>query len=262
MTVNANNARIFGSDNDAIYLAPLGTTLPTSLDDELDPAFEDVGWLNGDGITESLTGSVEKSRGYQGNGVVRTRISEPGTTVAFVALETKKQTNELRYVTKASTTTAGVRKTTRGSGQRVVKRACVIDKFDSDDVTIKERDVIEVLEISPNGDRVATNADIAMYPFLGEIIGDYDHYETDLEAAWGAGAQGFAAMSAPDESWTVSQLKTYAADNEIDLTGATLKADILAAVESGATAADAGETTPDAATGTAGETSATDTSAA
>lgn len=264
MTVNANNARIFGSDNDAIYLAPIGTTLPTSIDDELDPAFEDVGWLSGDGITESLTGSVEKVRGHQGNGVVRTRISEPGTTVTFVALETKEQTNQLRYVEKNSTTTAGVRKTTRGAGQRVTKRACVIDKFDSDDVTIKERDVIEVLEISPNGDRVATNADIAMYPFLGEIIGDYDHYETATEAAGGAGAQSFAAMSAPDESWTVAQLKEYAGENDIDLTGASLKADILAAVvDSGTTPAETTETTPTAdAAGDSGETDAADNSAA
>ncbi|WP_336642053.1 phage tail tube protein [Microbacterium sp. USHLN272] len=262
MTVNANNARIFGSDSDAIYLAPIGTPLPESIDDELDAAFEDVGWLNGDGITESLTGSVEKSRGYQGNGVVRTRISEPGTTVAFVALETKAQTNGLRYVEKSSATTAGVRKTTRGSGQRVTKRACVIDKFDSDDVTVKERDVIEVLEISPNGDRVATNADIAMYPFLGEIIGDYDHYETDTEADGDAGTQGFAAMSAPDESWTVAQLKDYASENEIDLAGASLKAEILAAV-SDAAPADTAETAPvaDAANDSA-ETSAADSSAA
>lgn len=265
MTVNANNARIYGSDNDAIYLAPVGTPLPTSIDDKLDAAFEDVGWLHTDGITESLTGSVEKSRGYQGNGVVRTRISEPGTTVSFVALETKAQTNGLRYVEKASATTAGVRKTTRGSGQRVTKRACVIDKFDSDDETIKERDVIEVLEISPNGDRVASNADIAMYPFLGEIIGDYDHYETDTTAAdGGAGTQGFAAMSAPDESWTVAQLKDYASENDIDLAGASRKAEILAAVvDSDTASAEPTETAPtaDAASGS-GETSDAGTSAA
>ncbi len=173
MTVNANNARIYGSDLDAVYLAPVGTTLPTTIDEPLDPAFQDVGWLHTDGITESATGSVEKSRGYQGNGVVRTRINEPGTTVAFTALETKAQTNELRYHEKDATVTAGVRKTTRGSGQRVSKRACVIDKFDFDNTTIKERIIIEVFEVSPNGDRVATNSDIAGFPFTGEIIGDY-----------------------------------------------------------------------------------------
>lgn len=189
MTVNADLARIYGSDIDAIHLAPVGTTLPTTIDGVLDPAFEDVGWLNTDGITESLTGSVEKTRGYQGNGVVRTRISEPGTTVSFVALETKAQTNSLRYHEKqVTTTTPGVRQVKRGSGQRIAKRACVIDMFDTDNTTVKERYVIEVLEISPNGDRVATNADIAMFPFIGEIIGDYDHFETDLETVEEEGA--------------------------------------------------------------------------
>lgn len=181
MTVKAELARIFGSEIDAIHLAPFGTVLPTTIDGVLDDLFEDVGWLNDDGVTESLTGSVEKKRGHQGNGVVRTRISEPGTTVSFTALETKAQTNSLRYHEKSASVTAGVRKTKRGPGQRISVRTAVIDIFDQDDTTVKERYCIERLEISPNGDRVATNADIAAYPFIGEIIGDYDHFATDVE---------------------------------------------------------------------------------
>lgn len=182
MAVNADLARIYGSDIDAIYLAPIGTTLPTTIDGVLDPAFEDVGWLHSDGITESPTGSVEKSRGYQGNGVVRTRINEPGTTVQFVGLEAKAQTNQLRYHEKTvDTAVAGVRKVTRGAGQRISKRAAIIDLFDSDDTTVKERYIIPVLEIAPNGDRVATASDLVGYPFIGEIIGDYTHFATDLE---------------------------------------------------------------------------------
>ncbi|HWU28026.1 MAG TPA: hypothetical protein VN041_02910 [Microbacterium sp.] len=181
MGVNAELARIFGSDIDAIHLAPLGTTLPTDIDGVLDPAFEDVGWLSDDGVTESLTGSVEKKRGHQGNGVVRTRISEPGTTVTFSALESKAQTMGLRYVEKTSTVTAGVRKTTRGPGQRITARAAVLDFYDADETTVKERYIIPRLEIAPNGDRVLNNADIATLPFIGEIIGEYTHLATDLE---------------------------------------------------------------------------------
>ena len=48
----AENAFIAGSDLDAIYLAPLGTPLPDNIDSELDPAFEHLGWLHSDGITE------------------------------------------------------------------------------------------------------------------------------------------------------------------------------------------------------------------
>lgn len=181
MAVNSANARIFGSDADCIHLAPLGTTLPTDIDGALDPAFEDVGWLHSDGITESQTGSVEKIRGHQGNGVVRTRINEPGTTVSFTALETKGQTVSLRYDEQSVTESAGVRTSVRGAGQRVSARAAVIDVFDADDDTIKERIVIERLEVSPNGDRVMVNSDIAGFPFIGEIIGSYTSFATVTE---------------------------------------------------------------------------------
>lgn len=179
--LNANLARINGSDADAIYLAPLGTTLPTTLDGELDPAFEEVGWLGDEGFTETLTGSRNKSRGHQGNGVVRTRMNETGTEIAFVALEQKAQTQSLRYHEKETATTGGVRTTTRSPGQRINRRAAVIDLFDADNETVKERFIIPVFEIAANGDRTRNSSDIAGFPFIGEIIGDYQHIDTDLE---------------------------------------------------------------------------------
>lgn len=179
--MNADNARIYGSENDCIYLAPLGTTVPTDIDSPLDAAFEDVGWLHSDGITESQTGSVEKIRGHQGNGVVRTRINEPGTTISFTALETKDQTNSLRYVESDVTTADGVRKATRGAGQKIATRVAVIDVFDADNDEVKERFVIPRFEVSPNGDRQMVNSDIAGFPFVGEIIGEYTHYSTELD---------------------------------------------------------------------------------
>ncbi|MDF2992088.1 MAG: hypothetical protein K0S37_2602 [Microbacterium sp.] len=184
MTVNAGLARIFGSDNDAIYLAPFGTTLPTTIGGPLDPAFEDVGWLHSDGLGETLTGSVNRIRGHQGQGVVRTRMTEPGTQISFHALESKAQTNSLRYHEKSvDTTTPGVRKATRGPGQRIQVRAAVIDLFDADDDEVQDRLLIPRFEISPNGDRTFAGEDIAGYPFLGEIIGEYIHLATDLEEA-------------------------------------------------------------------------------
>lgn len=178
MAVNSSLARIFGSDSDAIYLAPLGTPLPTTIDEPLDAAFEDVGWLHSDGITETFTGSKSEIRGHQGQKVVRTRIETPGTTVGFHALESKPQTKSLRYDEKqVDTSVPGVRKVTRGAGQKVQARAAVIDIFDADDVTVKERHVIARFEIIPDGDRVFAGSDIAGFPFLGEIIGDYVSFE-------------------------------------------------------------------------------------
>lgn len=178
MTVNASNARIFGSDNDAIYLAPVGTTPPATIIAVPAAGYEDVGWLHTDGITEAFTGSKTEIRGHQGARVVRTRMETPGTTISFHALESKDQTKALRYDEKSSTVATGVRTVQRGAGQKVSARAAVIDIFDADDVTVKERWIIPRLEISPDGDRVFANTDIAGFPFIGEIIGNYTVLET------------------------------------------------------------------------------------
>lgn len=50
MTINASNARVFGSDLDAVYLAPVGATLPTTINGPLGVEFESVGWLHSDGL--------------------------------------------------------------------------------------------------------------------------------------------------------------------------------------------------------------------
>lgn len=173
MATNPNLVRVFGSSLDAINLAPLATAMPTAINTALNVAFEDVGWLGDDGITETLTGSLTKLRGHQGNGVVRQSMTEPGTQFSFVALETKEQTKQLRYNVKTSSVATQIRTQTRGPGQIVAARACVIDLFDKDNTTIQERYIIPRLEITPNGDRQAMFGGFAVFPFLGEIIGDY-----------------------------------------------------------------------------------------
>lgn len=182
--VNSALARIFGSDNDKIWLADISTALPTDLATPPGSGFEDIGWLNTDtGVTETALGSLAEIRGHQGAGIVRTRMETPGTQFQFVALEQKQMTDELRYDVKTSTTAAGVKTSTRGSGQKVKPRAAVIDLLDVDDDSVQMRICIPRLEIIPNGDRTFINSDIAGYPMLGTVIGDYTVIETDIENA-------------------------------------------------------------------------------
>jgi hypothetical protein len=185
MAVNSDLARLYGSDNDSVHIGPTSATFPTTLD--ADPAgFEEIGWLDSDtGITETLLGSITEIRGHQGNGVVRTRVENPGTQFQFVALETKELTNGLRYDVKSSTTEAGVRREVRGSGQKAKRRKIIIDLFDqisTDDDEIKMR-AMATVEIVPNGDRVYVNSEIAGYPMLATVIGDIEVLETDVENA-------------------------------------------------------------------------------
>lgn len=186
MTLQATNARIFGGEGDSISLAPLGTILPTGLNDPLNGAFDDVGWLHSDGVEEELSGSKTKHRGHQGQLVVRTRMEEPGTEHTFHALESKAMTQRMRYAEKAVSTAGGVRATTRGAGQRVTAVAAVIEFFDADDATIKERMAIPRYEVTPDGNRKFAGTDISGFPFRGEIIGDYYHWANSpqLKTSW------------------------------------------------------------------------------
>lgn len=176
MTLTASNARIFGSDLDSIYLAPIGTPLPTLLTDSLNGAFEDVGWLSDDGVGEELSGSKTKYRGHQGMAVIRTRMTESGTEYTFVAAETKAQTLSLRHDEKSVSTLNGVRLATRGPGQKVSARAAVIDFYDADDVSVRERIAIARFEIVPDGNRTFKADGISMFPFRGEQIGNALHW--------------------------------------------------------------------------------------
>lgn len=179
MGTNESNLFVPGSTRDAIYLAPLGTTLPTDITtDPVELGFEHVGWLHTDGIVEAASGSKTEIRGHQGQAVVRTRIDSPGTSFAFQALETKPQTTALRYDEKSTEVVGGVRKTRRSPGQKVSARAAVIDVFDADFNERQERHVIAHVDITPNGDRTYAGTDIAGYPFTADVIGEYDTYST------------------------------------------------------------------------------------
>ena len=50
----------------AIYRAPLGTKLPTSVNEELDPAFKDLGYVSEDGVTSSNTRESESIKAWGG----------------------------------------------------------------------------------------------------------------------------------------------------------------------------------------------------
>lgn len=183
MSANAELARLYGSDNDAVHIGSTSATFPTTL--EASPAgFEEVGWLNTDtGVTETLLGAVAEIRGHQGAGIVRTRMETPGTQFQFVALEAKALTNGLRYVEKSSTTSGGVRRTTRSAGQVAQRRKVLIDLYDQDPDYGAQLRIMALCSIVPNGDRVYINSDIAAYPFLATVLGDYEVLETDLESA-------------------------------------------------------------------------------
>lgn len=63
----------------AIYRAPLGTTLPQNAVDELDAAFEEMGYVSEDGVSENISRESESIKAWGGDTVLVTQTSKEDT---------------------------------------------------------------------------------------------------------------------------------------------------------------------------------------
>lgn len=69
-----------------IFRAPLGTTMPTNATDPLDAAFQPIGYVGEDGVTETIDRSVNKIKAWGGD-IVKVVQTETSTTYEFAAIE-------------------------------------------------------------------------------------------------------------------------------------------------------------------------------
>lgn len=122
--LNVNEVLQFGSDDDSVALAPVGTALPASLDAELDKAFVEVGWINEDGMTFAPDDSVDKRKAHQGHRIYRTVMTDSSTDFKFVALQANLQTLALQWHVKSSKKDAGGKFSTH-----VLSNARTIDAY-------------------------------------------------------------------------------------------------------------------------------------
>lgn len=168
--VRAENARIFGSDDDSVAI---GSSLEALLPEGLEPLsddFTEVGWLGDEGIGFAPEDSVDKHHGHQGGRVVRTKMTSSETTFTFQALESKISHVGLAMSVKASETAeGGVTKHTMGA-REVVRRPFVIDTYDGE---FHYRWVVPIGEIGERTEFALSKSDITAWEFNVEIIGDF-----------------------------------------------------------------------------------------
>ena len=81
---DATEAVVAGSGD--LYIAPVGTTLPETMDDALDPAFVKLGLVSEDGLTFSGAPSIEEFFAWQKRDPIRREMTQHEKTITF-ALE-------------------------------------------------------------------------------------------------------------------------------------------------------------------------------
>lgn len=164
MALDSDNVRVAVSG--AVYVAPTGTTAPTTSGSALDPAFADLGYVSADGITESIDRATTQIRAWQNGSLVREVTQEGTYSVSLTFIETKEEVLELYY---GGTLTAGaIDIDPASSGGR---KSFVIDVVDGNAV---ERIYIPAGEITAVGERTLASGEAIGYQVTITAYADSD----------------------------------------------------------------------------------------
>jgi hypothetical protein len=164
MALDSDNVRVAVSG--AVYVAPTGTTAPTTSSSALDAAFVDLGYVSADGITENIDRTTNQIRAWQDGSLVREVTSEGTYSVDLTFIETKEDVLELYY--GATSTSGQFDIDPASSGGR---KSFVIDVVDG---TAVERVYIPAGEITALGTRTLASGEAVGYQVTITAYADAD----------------------------------------------------------------------------------------
>lgn len=141
----------------AIYIAPAGTTLPTSAEGSLNAAFEELGYIDESGVVETQGEQNTNIKAWQNSAVVRKILTEHDLTYAFTALETNPTVLEAYY----GNYTDGPDGVVEIKGEVAPNVCWVIDVIDGDEET---RIVVPDGQITTRGAVTYGATDAVKYP--------------------------------------------------------------------------------------------------
>lgn len=160
----------------AIFAAPLGTTLPTDASSALDAAFKCLGYCSEDGLTNTISRSINQVREW-GGAVVDSSLGDFNDTYAYTLIETTNvEVAKHVFGSAAVTTTTGGYKLSVGP---VLPDACVLICETIHKGYIK-RQVLPKAQVTEIGEVVYRRDQAVGYAVTTEAQLDaagYTHYE-------------------------------------------------------------------------------------
>ena len=172
MAKNQDGVRVNGGFDGAVSVAAKGTTaLPVDPAADLDVAFQEVGWLSSDGLTETFDRDSTDLTAWQGGTVVRTIRTKDSRTFKFQAMESNAVVLGLlrpgSTVSTVGDVTTTVVKPFAGQDERV----WVFDLVDGD---IRTRKVVKKGQVTEVGDITYSYEDATIYEFTVTVYPDSD----------------------------------------------------------------------------------------
>ena len=174
MAKDRTKARIYGDLSSGVWVAPKGTTGPTTL--AAPPVgFVEVGWLGDDGVDLDRNEDSSEFKAWQGGTTLRKKTTSVEDSFKFVCNEENATVLGLYYKGVTKTTATGVDTYAVSNQSKSDERAWVVDFVDD---TVTKRLVVPSGEVTGRATISHKNSDMTMYEFTVTIYGDYTILKT------------------------------------------------------------------------------------
>ncbi|MFD9949685.1 hypothetical protein ACFWYW_55635 [Nonomuraea sp. NPDC059023] len=158
----------------AVYAGPTSATAPTSATSSVPAAYNDMGYISEDGVTEAYDEDTQDIQAWQGGAIVRTLISSSKATLQFTMIESKASTLELFHKgsTMESLGVNGYKIDVKTPN--VVRKKFILDVLDGDKhirIYVPDGEVTERGEITyVNDDTISYNVTVTCYPVADVVL--------------------------------------------------------------------------------------------
>lgn len=156
---NGNDATLVGVGKPkvggAIFIAPVGTELPTDAETELNPAFKCIGYVSEDGFTVTEERDTEDTNAWGGD-VVYTSQTSYKESFAFTPIEVNPNVAKLEYGDDNVQVTAG-KMTVKHNSAELPAKSLVVETVPN--AKTKSRLVVPQAKLTEKGDLSYNNSD-------------------------------------------------------------------------------------------------------
>lgn len=121
--------------NGQVFVAPVGTVMPTDVTTALGVAFVGLGYTTPDGVTLSPTQDTNDVSAWQSFYPIDRRVTSRDFSISFSLLQVNKETFKLTFGGGTWTTATGTHKFTPPAAEEIDYRAAIVELVDGANTT-------------------------------------------------------------------------------------------------------------------------------